>query len=553
MLSQNRLSPTLEQQAILSAGLKAPSSSLMINSMAGCAKTATIEILARSLPVRPSVYVVFNRQNKIEAEKKFSSCENPWGHLGTASHVNVLTANGLGHGAWSKAIGKKLTLNDKKLFLILKQLLDNDRVRETGKDFFGNTLNIVRRARTLGLIPKQFEKKGLIPNDEAAWSEIAESLWISNPSEELFYYAERILAESIRQSFSGLIDFDDQIYMSALFGGVFPRYEVVFGDEVQDYSSLNQRQIQLTAKDRIILVGDHRQAIYAFRGADADSINNLRSLREEWLDFDLSVTFRCPKAIVRRQQNHAPGFTAADSNSEGIIHDWRGRDWSILDVKEVAPVGRIAILCRNNAPLFTAALRCIKAGFGATILGNEIGKGLIAIAKSISKSESESESETVQDFLVKLNTYCTNETAKAMLNNQEAKAELIQDKCACIRVVCEKEGILFVSDIIRTLDQLFNPSELNIICSTGHKAKGFEWPTVVFLDPEKIPSPHSKKRALTGDSTALEQEMNLKYVIETRAQETLILANSENMSWEQIRREQNHSTSTKDGEVASII
>src|SRR6516164_2994330 len=116
MLSQNRLSPTLEQQAILSAGLKAPSS-----------------------------YVVFNRRNKIEAEKKFSSCGGPCGHLGTASHVNVLTANGLGHGAWSKAIGKKLTLNEKKLFSILKQLLDNDKVRETGKDFFGTTLSIVRR------------------------------------------------------------------------------------------------------------------------------------------------------------------------------------------------------------------------------------------------------------------------------------------------------------------------------------------------------------------------------------------------------------------------
>lgn len=41
---------------------------------------------------------------------------------------------------------------------------------------------------------------------------------------------------------------------------------------------------------------------------------------------------------------------------------------------------------------------------------------------------------------------------------------------------------------------------------TGHKAKGLEWPTVYHLDP-----------FLIGET---EQELNLRYVIQTRAMET---------------------------------
>ena len=121
------------------------------------------------------------------------------------------------------------------------------------------------------------------------------------------------------KSFEGLISFDDQIYMSAMFHGVFPRFSVTMVDEAQDLSPLNHIMIQKTAAGRIIAVGDAKQAIYAFRGADSNSMQNLRKLRKEWIDLPLATTFRCPTLIVNRQQDHAPGFTAFHTNPQGLV------------------------------------------------------------------------------------------------------------------------------------------------------------------------------------------------------------------------------------------
>jgi superfamily I DNA/RNA helicase len=61
---------------------------------------------------------------------------------------------------------------------------------------------------------------------------------------------------------------------------------------------------------------------------------------------------------------------------------------------------------------------------------------------------------------------------------------------------------------------------------SGHKAKGLEWPVVYHLDPHRIPSPWSR------DGEALEQELNIRYVIETRAKEALYLVRLDSLQGE---------------------
>ena len=91
------MEPTLEQVAIIEAA-KNKTASLMIKAYAGTGKTTTIEMTGRALPVRPSLYVVFNVKNKKEAEKRMPS------------HFNVKTLNGLGHEAFGRTIGKRLAV-----------------------------------------------------------------------------------------------------------------------------------------------------------------------------------------------------------------------------------------------------------------------------------------------------------------------------------------------------------------------------------------------------------------------------------------------------------
>src|SRR6185437_17100731 len=127
-------SPTPEQQAIIDAGLNTKAN-LMIEALAGCAKTTSIEMLARALPQgSPILYLVFNKRNRDEAEKRLP----PW--------VTVKTFNGLGHSAWSK--GRKITLDDRKDGKIISDLSRGLRRDLTTEDW-GICRDMVTEAKTL--------------------------------------------------------------------------------------------------------------------------------------------------------------------------------------------------------------------------------------------------------------------------------------------------------------------------------------------------------------------------------------------------------------------
>ncbi len=54
---------------------------------------------------------------------------------------------------------------------------------------------------------------------------------------------------------------------------------------------------------------------------------------------------------------------------------------------------------------------------------------------------------------------------------------------------------------------------------SGHKAKGLEWDIVYHLDPWRIPSKYA------ASDEEKEQELNVRYVIETRLKKELLLVN----------------------------
>lgn len=513
------MTPTPEQQAIIDA-IKSSDKSMMIRAMAGCAKTTTLELAARAMPVRPSLATAFNVKIKKEMETRLPR------------HFQVKTLNGLGHEAWGRAIGKRCSVDDKKIGKLVKQVLDQNRAQfgETTSEEFSSLLSLVRRARTIGLIPSQWQRpntRSLVPDDDSGWETIGDSLYL-DLTDQFIYAARLVLVECIKLSYEGVIDFDDQIYMSALFGGVFARYPIVMVDEAQDLSPLNHIQVEKSAAQRLIVVGDPRQAIYAFRGADSSSMENLRTLRKEWIDLPLSLTFRCPKTVVLRQQNHAPGFTAHDTNAEGIIHQWTEREkWTIADA-EALGTGQIAILCRNNAPLMAAALRIIKSGRGCTILGREIGKSLITLSSKILPRDEGSPAQAAEA----INKWAEKEIALARANGKEERIAIIEDKADCLQAVVSSldgDEVRSPAKLRKLLETIFSSDSMRITLATGHKAKGLEWPIVIHLDPFRVPSKYARRALEEGNPTPYEQDLNLKYVIETRAKHDLVFANLEQM------------------------
>ncbi len=491
------MTPTPEQEAIIHAATQPQS--LMVNALAGTGKTTTLTMLAKALPPQPALALAFNKKIKEELEKRFPS------------NFTVMTMNGLGHRAWSFTINKKKMLIDaNKLGRLTSEALKSF---PDSKSEWASIRTLVVMAMQRGLVPSQFQHaKSLIPDTPDTWEQLDYELDLNlAPNERKL--ARRILIESIEEGFKGCISYDDQIYLPVVFAGAFPRFPLVLVDEAQDLSPLNHQMLKKVAAGRLIVVGDPRQAIYAFRGADHHSMENLKSLKSEWIELPLNTTFRCPQSIVERQHNHAPAYRAAYTNPQGQILDFTG-GWNWQKVID-ASVGDIAILCRNNAPLLSMAFKLLRQGIGVNMMGRDIGRGLSVLCKKLSPDQTLS----IPTFRTKLSEWFETERSKAEANQDGSKIDSVTDKYECILAVIDNKSPANVKTLISELDNLFAKDSGLITLATGHKAKGLEWGTVIHLDPWRIPSKWAKK----PDEIA--QEHNLKYVLETRTKHTLILAN----------------------------
>lgn len=491
--------PTDQQQAIIDAG--AAGKSILCSAGAGCSKTSTIEMLAPGLP-GPATAIAFNVSIKKELEQRLPKT------------ATCLTANGLGHRAWQKVVRNKLIVETGKVGKIVKPILaDSSLTFEQQSQMFGDICKLVALAKHTGIIPDGFNYKGLASNDDETWDELADQHWI-DASQFLIDICRRVLTESIRQSYQSLIDFDDQIYMSALFGAPYERREIMLVDEAQDLSPINHVQLQRCHPSQLIVVGDPRQAIYGFRGADSNSMGSIVD-RFKNLSFErlpLSTTFRCPKVVVARQINHYPEFTAFPTNKEGSII--RLDEWNVKSL----PQGTFAILCRNNAPILSMAFKLLRAGQPVQVLGKDIAKNL----KNLLKKAISDDSVGVQALLSDIARWENSEIEKVLGRPQ--REEAVRDRAESMRAICENAKTL--SNALDVVDQIFS-REGRIILGTGHKAKGLEWDYVLHLDSWRIPSKFAQQAAAAGNDAAMMQEKNLRYVIETRTKDTLAFANLE--------------------------
>lgn len=508
--------PTEEQKEIMDA-VAQNNKSLMISAYAGTAKSTTLEMAAPGVKGH-ALALAFNKRIATELQTRLPV------------NFKAQTLNGLGHGAWIKGLDKPtVQLDDRKLGKIISAIAKDwkvplltwqwDCIRES-----------VKNAMQAGLSPKNVGQP-LIEDTEANWHNLIEV-----PAEEdfsfIYDFSWEVLKSSIDLARAGQISFDDQIYCPTILGGVWPRYPVVFVDEAQDLSPLNHRMLELcsTPDGFIDAVGDSRQAIYLFRGADATSMTNMRRLRPEWNDLKLTLTFRCPKVIVERQQAHAPGYRAAPGNIDGSFHALEnfgeGEGWSWKDLQSRASdlgANDMAILCRNNAPLMSMAFKLIRNGVGCQMLGRDIGRGLIQLTNKLAKEDA----TPVDRFAIILTSWLEKECAIALANDKPDRVDKLTDQAECLRATIEGATPSTMGDLRAGLTRMFSRENGQVILSSIHRAKGLEWPLVVHLDPWRIPSKQARMAAEAGDPAPLQQEYNLKYVAETRTKHTLIEASVE--------------------------
>jgi len=286
--------PTTEQLSIIDYFRSTPDN-IMINAYAGTGKTATLEMIERASRQHPMLYLVFNKKNAEEAKSRMRTS------------TAVRTFNSFGHRIWADYIGKPLKLDGKKVQTILTEIISTAPrdTRNQLSDSYWFIVDSVNRARALGYIPT-----GKFPNAEplVRQGQFHKALE-ETPDDLSAALIDKVLTECITLSYKGHIDFNDQIYMPALFGGRYPKFPIAMVDEFQDLSPINHAMLDHISKQRIIGVGDIYQNIYGFRGAKADGMNDAQT-KFSMHHASLSVSFRCPSNIIARARRQVPDIVA---------------------------------------------------------------------------------------------------------------------------------------------------------------------------------------------------------------------------------------------------
>ena len=315
----------------------------------------------------------------------------------------------------------------------------------------------------------------------------------------------------------GKVSYDDMLYLPAKLN-LRPRtYDYIFVDEAQD---LNVAQIDLILKmrspfARIIAVGDDRQAIYKWRGADAQALARFKSeLNAKVLP--LSITYRCGKKIVdyvkSEMKDRVPDFGARPGAPDGEVKKMTFRDFS----GPFGPAVGDFVLARTNLELMQAYHLCLRRKAPAVVAGKDLGRGLITLIES-------TKAQTIDEMNHEL-TKRRNELAELATDPeaQEALGELV-DQIEAIREIAQDHTR--VMTLVNDLEFIFGDDESavlddknKIVITTIHKAKGRERDRVWLLVDGFA---RTKSGVLAND-----EEYNVFYVGATRARETLCVVDS---------------------------
>jgi superfamily I DNA/RNA helicase len=298
----------------------------------------------------------------------------------------------------------------------------------------------------------------------------------------------------------GRISFDDMIFIPIAANLVRPWFSMVVVDEAQDmnYSQLLLAQRACKAGGRVVVVGDDCQAIYGFRGADADGLDRLKSELGA-AELGLTTTYRCGKAIVEVAREIVEDFAAGESNPDGIV-DAIGP----AKLMDAARAGDF-ILSRKNSPLMPICLKFLKAGVRCRIEGRDVGAGLRAIILKF-------KAKSVPDFVKKVDSWAskaTKRTARIKSDDKRiAKVAEIEDQAEML--VAMADGCSSIAEVLLRTDTLFGDddgSKNTIVCSSVHRAKGLEADRV-FIIESTVSKNHREER-------------NIYYVAVTRAKQHL--------------------------------
>jgi len=476
--------PSEFQEAIYSA-VRESSDNLLIEAVAGSGKTTTI-IQATEWTQDPTIFLAFAKANADDVRGKILKGE-------------AKTLNSLGHRCWmTQCYGARIDF-DKKEKLIQRLLPDEARRR------IGFTVSrIISAAKNNGF---GLDGPGEVQDTDFERFISAGDYDIDAEQVAEVAHFSRLVFIASRQDLS-TFDFDDQLYMPVYQQWPMPWFGTILLDEAQDLNTIQHLFVERlgSAGSRLIGVGDRHQAIYMFRGALADSMDQLRD-RFRMRELPLSISYRCSQRVIEEAQTLVPHIQARLGAPVGSVISWEDTQMEDQGADptrdpETWPDGWL-ILCRNNAPLFSAVMRMVRARKPCRVLSNAL-EGLAGFLKKF-------RTDDIHIMRAKLNRWKEKEILAAQAKGMDWKIAAIEDKANTIEVLSEGfETVFEIVSLLKTLSE----GRSGPMFATIHKAKGLEADHVYLLRPDLVPGWWIR------DPAQLQQEYNLKYVAITRARQT---------------------------------
>lgn len=465
----------------------------VINALAGSGKTSTIVNAVKLIPSTcNALFIAFNKEIVKELEKKLAGVKN----------VQVKTLHSLGLLMIRRNLGTNIEIDEYKYRTFIKknikQLSSADFDKMTTKLMQQYTDNVIQLCDLGRYNLAQCEK---------------DLLQVSTRHDIPIIDDECNAVLNVmkwgRENTTS-IDFTDMVWLpyELTLNPIGLQYDYIFIDECQDLNAA-QRELFLRCfrrGTRFIAVGDKKQAIYSFAGADAESFAKLQNLPNT-TTLPLPISYRCPKKVVNLANQFVDTMECREGAPDGeIVHNVSIKDIHNGDM----------VLCRTKMPLIKLYMRYLRMGVKSYVRGQDIGLNLLRmvdkteqIVLNVSLQKDGVFARLYDDLFEERNRLMIKrgmDLEDATLSNQ------IMNKYDSIKALeILAEGLTSARDLHDRIENVFAESADGVCLSTIHKAKGLEANNVYILCKTLMPS-----RLATQDWEK-EQEQNLMYVAYTRA------------------------------------
>ena len=474
------VNPTLEQADAVHAygdGLD-----LVLQAGAGCGKSSTLKMVARSDRRRRMTYVAYNASIAADARRSFpSNCMAKTGH-GLAFDPK--------YGARLKR--PRQTAHQAAQALDVRTILGIIGATPSIRTDLGHqkamTSKIIMRM-ALDAVARFCHSA----DDEIAVRHIPHYDGLSKKKaraelEQLVLPVARAAWEDLKEDDSVLnLTHDHYLKMWALSRPIIPT-DVVLLDEAQDTNDVLSAVLLAQEHAQRIAVGDSAQQIYSWRGANDALAKFVRELGCP--ELTLSQSFRFGPAIAARA-NIWLRLIEAPLRLTG----WEGAESTVgpLDAPD-------AILCRTNAGAMGIVMEGLAAGRKVALVGGggDI-KNLAWAAEALQGGRPTDHPE--------LCGFASWDDVRQYAAEEDGSLEVL------VKLIDEHGP----DRIVAAADGLCSEAQAELVVSTAHRSKGREWPAVRIHADFRAPKPDQD----TGLVILPREEARLAYVAVTRAREQL--------------------------------